>query len=310
MASSSSIDVRRLRYFVAVAQAQSFRGAARALDLHLPSLSRGVRRLEDELGVSLFERHREGVRLTGAGRAFLRDVHRVLFELDRAVAGAGLAGRAEVGQLNLGFFTSLISGRLHDLLASYRRAWPKVAVRVHEGPYLEQFAALHERRLDVAIYAGDERSPLVDTLDLWSERLFVAVPEGHRLASDSSTDWQQLGEELLLVRSWESEPVVCSFLVTRFAARGHRPRIVQHAASRENLLGLVRAGFGVTIVAEPATAARYPGVVFRPIAEADAFLPIRAAWLPQNDNPVLRRFLAILRQHAESTASPARRHSA
>lgn len=310
MAVSSSIDVRRLRYFVAVAEAQSFRGAARALDLHLPSLSRGVRRLEDELGVSLFERHREGVRLTVAGRAFLRDVHRVLFELDRAVVDAGSAGRAEVGQLNLGFFTSLISGRLHDLLASYRRTFPEVTVRVHEVPYLDQFAALHERRIDLAIYAGDERSPILDTLDLWTERVFVALPEGHRLAAQRSADWQRLGEEALLVRSWESEPVVCSFLVTRFAARGRLPRIVQHAASRENLLGLVRAGFGVTIVAEPATAARYPGVVFRPIAEPDAGLAIKAAWLPRNDNPVLRRFLALLRQHADATAGRPQRHSA
>lgn len=304
MTTSSSIDVRRLRYFVMVAEAQSFRGAARAMGLHLPTLSRGVRQLEDDLGVSLLERHREGVRLTTAGRAFLRDAHRALFELDRAVAGAQRAGRAEVGQLALGFFTSLVSGRLHDLLAGYHRSWPDVAISVFEGPYLDQVAALHERRLDLAIYAGEARSPLLDTLDLWSERVFAALPDAHPLAAHEGIAWRSLTEETVLVRSWESGPVVRDFLVARLAPRGLLPRIVQHAASRENLLGLVRAGFGVSVVAEPATAARYPGIVFRPILEPDAVLPIKAAWLPRNDNPVLRRFLSLLRRHDEARTDP------
>ena len=86
------------------------------------------------------------------------------------------------------------------------------------------------------------------------------------------------------------------WLFGRLGVHGHQPRIVQHLAARENLLGLVRAGFGITLVAEPTTMARYPGVAFRRIAEPDAVLPITAAWLPGNANPVRQRFLSFLRQ--------------
>lgn len=296
------MELRQLRYFVAVAEARSFRGGARARGLSLPTLSRGVRALEDELGVSLLERHREGARLTLAGEEFLRGSHRVLSELDRALVHAGRAGRAEVGRLSVGFFTSLVSGHLHGILAAYRRAWPDVSMHFVEGPYLDHFAALHDRELDIAIYAGDVVAPVLDSLALWSEPLLAALPEKHPLAARESVDWQSLAEETVLVRSWESGPVIYNFLVGRLAPKGYLPRITQHAAARENLLGLVAAGFGITVVAAPATGASYPGVEFRPIAEPDAFLPIRAAWLPRNDNPVLRRFVSFLRQESSGAS--------
>lgn len=309
----AGMELRHLRYFVAAAEAQSLRGAAEITGLSLPTLSRGVRRLEDELGVSLFERHREGVRLTAAGTSFLRDTHRVLSDLDAAVVLAGRAGRAEVGQLSVGFFTSLVSGRLHDLLAACRHVWADVALSFVEGPYPDQLAAVRDRRLDVGIYAGDVEVSTIETLDLWSEPLLAALPDRHPLAARGSLDWPSLATEVVLMRSWESGPIVYNFFASRLSPKGYMPRIDQHAVARENLLGLVGAGFGVTIVAEPATGATYPGVVFRPIAEPDAFLPIKAAWLPGNDNPLLRRFVSFLREEVRrhgtvpptgSTASP------
>ena len=291
-----AIELVQLRQFVAVAEAGSLRGAARTGGWWLPTVSRGMRRLEERLGVALLERQRTGVRLTAAGRVFLVEARQILAGLERATVNAGRAGRAEVGGMALGFTTSLVAGRLHALLAAWHRAWPEIAIEFLEGSQALLVAALLERRLDLALVVGWPSSPLLELLPLWMEPLYAAVPMAHRLARRRSVDWAAVAGETILVRAWESGAVVHDWLLGRLVAHGHRPRIVQHPLARENLLGLVRAGFGITLVAEPATAARYPGVAFRRIAAADAILPIAAAWLPDNANPVRRRFVRFLQQ--------------
>src|SRR3546814_20420544 len=104
------------------------------------------------------------MRLTAAGRDFLQGAHRVLLELDRAIATAGRAGRAEIGPLAIGFFISLGSGRLRDFLALYRRCWPDVTVTFTEGNHLDQIAAIHDRRLAVAVFTGEVLSPRLATM--------------------------------------------------------------------------------------------------------------------------------------------------
>ena len=288
------IELVQLRQFVAVAEAGSLRGAARAGGWWLPTVSRGMRRLEERLGVALLERQPTGIRLTAAGRVFLREARQILAGLERATVNAGRAGRAEVGGLALGFTTSLVAGRLHALLAAWHQARPEVTIEVMEGPQALLVAALQERRLDLALVVGLPSSLLLKHQPLWSEPLYAAVPLAHRLARRGRVDWGAVADETVLLRSWESGVAAHDWLVGRLAAHGHRLLIAQHPVARENLLGLVRAGFGITLVAEPATAVRYPGVAFRRIAEADAILPITAAWLPDNENPVLQRFVSFL----------------
>lgn len=290
----NSMELRQLRYFVAVADAGSFSGAAAALHVLQSTVSQQVQKLEDRLHTNLFERHARGVRLTQAGQDLLRSARRIILEVDRALSKAGRVARAEVGKLPLGFYTSLSSGPLRNTLAAMRAVSPEVTFELYEGNPPDLLAALREYRIDLAVTVLEVTSPEFSTLHLWNERLVAALPEEHPLATQDSVTWRELADVRLVVRTWETGAVLYTFLAGRIARDRYLPAD-QHFVSREVLLGLVGLGFGMTVLGETATGARYPGVAFRPIAEPDAFVPVTAAWLADNDNPVRGRFVAMLR---------------
>ncbi|OWJ63733.1 LysR family transcriptional regulator [Inquilinus limosus] len=289
-------DLRSIRYATVVAEHLSFRRAANALGIRQSAISRRVRRLEDTIGVSFFERHSGGLLLTNAGRTFIRDARRILSCLDRIIERANREGRAEAGRLTIGFFPSLVSGRLQTALRDFRRSNPDIVLEMMEGSPVDQLEWLRARRIDAGLLAGGYEAPKLERLPLWKERIFAAVPQDHDLAATNAFAWQDLRHEQLLIRSFESGSAVYNFLLSRIGVDGRLPNVTRHVAARENILGLVGAGFGITFVPESQTAAAYPGVVFRPIAGDEALLSISAAWLAVNDNPALRRFLSVLRQ--------------
>jgi DNA-binding transcriptional LysR family regulator len=300
----SSIDLRNLSYFAAVAETQSFREGAEVLRVRQPTVSRQVRDLEDALGVDLFERRPgEGVRLTPAGRAFLPKAQKLLADFDRACAEAGRAGRAESGTLGVAFTTSLTGGHLHALLGTFHRKHPEVAVSLLEGNATDQLLALKDRGCDIIFLAGTFEAPGAEHETLWIERVHVALPVGHRLADAVFVSWEDLEPETVLTRSHASGPGIDRWLAGRLAPNGLLPRLVMQSVARENLIGLVAAGFGVTILAASATGITYPGVVFRPLRDETASLAVTAAWLPGNPNPALRRLLGLAREMARAAQS-------
>jgi len=291
-----NLDLQALKYAAIVAEHLSFRRASDAAGIRQPAISRRIRRLEETIGVALFERHSAGLRLTHAGRTFIRDARYILMLLDQAVDRADRHGRAESGLLTLGFFPSLMSGRLKEALQRLRLQSPGVLLETIEGSPVDQLEWLRARRIDAGIMAGGYEASDLERLLLWEERIFVALPYDHRLADAQTISWQDLRSEHWLVRSFESGAVVYNFLIARLATDGHFPASTLHLTSRENILGLVGAGFGVTIVPETLTGLPFPGVAFQPIVGDGARLPISVAWLGANDNPALRRFLNLLRQ--------------
>lgn len=293
------MQMRNLRTFVAVAETLSFRQGAAMLGVRQPTVSRQVRDLEDALGVDLFERHPgEGVRLTPAGRDFRPKALRVLADFDRACAEAGQAGRAETGILSIAFTASLAGGRLHDLLGAFHRNHPDLGLRLTEGNATDQLVALKDRAVDIGFIAGSFAAPGVECETVWLERSHAVLPVGHPLAEAIFVGWNDIRQEIFLVRAYPSGQGIESWLARQLSVDGTTPHIVPHAVSRENLIGMVAAGFGITVVCESATAASYPGVVFRPIRDDGAALPIMMAWLPENPNPALRRIIAQARDMA------------
>ena len=298
------MELRQLRYFVAVADAGSFSGAAAALGVIQPTVSQQIQKLEDRLHTNFFERHARGVRLTFAGRELLQSARRIIFEADRAMHEAGRLARAEAGRLPLGFYTSLSSGPLRDGLAAFRAEAPEVMFELHEGNPPDLLSALREHRIDLAITVLEVTAPEFATLRLWEERLVAAIPESHPLSTRDLVSWSDLAQTPLVVRTWETGAVLYTFLAGRIARDTYLPAD-QHFVSREVLLGLVGLGFGMTVLGESAIGARYPGVAFRPIAEPDAFVPVTAAWLADNDNPIRGRFVAMLRDRIKARRRPA-----
>lgn len=282
-----------------VGESLSFRRAAKALGIRQSAVSRRVRALEDELGVSLFERHRAGVRVTNAGARFLAEARQALEQLNQAVEIAAAAGIGAVGRLRIGFLSSISAGYLRDLITAYHRLHPGVSMHIVEGASANNVSALLKRELDVGFIMDTSPAEGCDVLPLWSERIFVALPKGHAMCAKPIIDWHDLRSETIIVRRSEGDAVLCERVEAWLTDNGHTATIEKLDVGRESQMNLVAIGLGIALTSEATIASAFPNVEFRPIAGEREFIRYCAAWLPQNDNPALRRFLSLARRVAK-----------
>ncbi|MEF2073602.1 LysR family transcriptional regulator [Consotaella aegiceratis] len=288
-----SVDFIHLRYFSAAAERGSFRQAAAALGVQQSSISRAIQRLEGDLGVSLFERGKLGIRLTNAGRRLLDDARVAVDQLERAKREAAAAGRGDLGNLKIGVITSLASGFLRDLLETYARQQPQISIEIWDGSRKDHISAVRSRGLDVAFLTGVSVVQGCDTAELWRERIHLAVPRNHRLASRRRLDWSDLRGERFIVSRFPPGPEVLDYIVRRTGNYGTCPDIEFQAVQLGTLLNLVGMERGITVVSESLAAVRLPNVVLRPLMDPEDEMPISAVWSPDNDNPALRRFNSV-----------------
>ncbi|MBX5141264.1 LysR family transcriptional regulator [Rhizobium lentis] len=286
-----AIELRHLCYFVTAAEHGSFRKAAAVLETQESTISRRVRDLEDRIGASLFHRHSGGVFLTLAGERYLRHARRILRQVRESVTEAVIVGRSEEGRVRMGIFSSLASGFLPDLMRAYDRRHANVQIELVDGNPAEHVAAIRQLQLDVAFLTGKRDWPGCDATPLWSERVFVVLPQSHDLAAKEELHWPELAHEMFIVSEVAPGQEIHDYLVQRLADLGHHPEIQPQYVGRDNLLPLVALGRGLTLTSQATTAAQFPGVCYRPIAGES--LPFSAVWSPKNDNPAFRRLLSI-----------------
>lgn len=286
-------QIATLQYVLAAAETGSFRRAAEMFNIHQSSVSRAIRELEDHLGVSIFERNYSGVRLTAAGQKFLRDAQPAIEQLRYAKRTAEAAGRAEVGVVRIGLLTPLTGGFLRRLVQYYIDNHPEVTIDVHDGGRREHLAAIRAHRLDVAFLTGSEPIQNCETVELWRERVHVALPKGHHLSGLARLDWPQLKQERFIVSRCEPGPEVHDYIVRRAADYSTYPQVEQRAALQDTVMNLVSLGQGITLVSAAWTALKRPGLVLRPLTDQEDVVPFSAVWSPTNDNPALRRFLSV-----------------
>lgn len=305
---SPSVDLASITQTLLVADHLSFRRAAAVLGCRQSVVSRRVRALEDSLGVSLFERHHAGVRLTAAGARFVEQVSSALLQLDCALKTAGAAGRGASGQLAVGIFSSIASGFLHELLRAYLKDHPAVCVQISEGSASEHIARIRSGQLDVAFVRGVPTLSSCEVEALWKERIFLALPQAHRLSERDAIDWESLSDERFVVRQSEPGPQIHDYVIARLADLGYYPSVQRFDVGRDTLMHLVALGLGLTFVGEAATAMSFPDVTFRPIAGESELLAFSAVWSPNNDNPAFRRFLSLARLLLRKMREPRERH--
>jgi len=289
------MDIRDLEYLVASASAGNFSRAARSLGLTTSTVSRRIGRLEDELGLALFERGHFGVRPTRGGRAVLLDARRALAELDAVKRSGADSASGAVGEIRLGLAFPPAGEFLTSLLADWRERNPNVVLTVAEMNDRDLTAGLEERRLDVALTLSHAVPPHAACEPLYRDRLLVALPASHPLAEQASIGWDTLSEEIILVQGWE-ESAATRELYTSFLGGGGKFR--SHAASKQSILVLVGAGFGVTVITASQSEVELPGVVFREIDDPDASIEIALAWLPELEDATVGRFVALFRDEA------------
>jgi DNA-binding transcriptional LysR family regulator len=307
------IDLRQLRQFVAVAEELSFRRAAERLHMSQPPLSQTIRILEEELGTPLFNRTRRRVELTQPGRVLLDEAHRVLSQMERGLAAARGAAQGMSGRLSVGFVPSSTYELLPAILRQFRKHHPGVDLHLEELNTVEQTDALLQRRIDVAL----NRPPTffasgIEQETLLRERMIVAVPEDHPLASRRTLRLRELREErfLLIPPRWGTG--YHARVLDACQEAGFVPRVEQEPKNMHTLVGLVAAGMGVALVPESLTNLTAKGSVYRPLAGRSAALSIDlgAAWHAADTSPALRGFLDAARAVAHRYGRAARRRPA
>lgn len=301
-----NLDLSSLRSVIAAAEHGSFRQAATAVNIKQSALSRRIRHLEEQLGVSLFERSSGGVRLTPAGSSMARAARRLFDEIDHMVTASQLADRGETGVLKAGFGTAVSTSKVRTILAGHLKSFPHIGIQVTERSPAQLAAALGTGDVDVTIVAGEARQHSGPSMSLWSERIVAALSSRHPLSNSEVIDWSDLKDETFLLSQWDPGLDLRNLILKKLAAPGDAPKIETWDASNENVLGMVEAGLHVSVHCESWTSLSYPGVRFREIRDSSgpSHITFTACWEEHNRNPALARFLETLRQtHHPTTLS-------
>ncbi len=263
------MELRQLRYFVAVAEELHFRRAAARLHISQPPLSQQIAALEDELGVRLLERTRRRVELTPAGEAFLRVARATRAELDVAVSTARASDAGQEGVLRVGFVGSALMSIVPSTVQRFRRTRPGLELELRERSTVEQLRAVSTGLIDVGLVRPPiEADETLHTEVVRRERTVAALPEGHPLAALRRVPLRRLASEPLVLFPRRQAPGYHDLLIGRLAATGTTPHVAQYAPEMMTIIGLVAAGIGVSPVPASVAHLAIDGVTYRPLSGA------------------------------------------
>lgn len=289
------MELRHLRHFVALAEEQHFGRAAERVYVVQQALSNSIKNLEDEVGVPLVLRTTRKVQLTPAGKEFLEAARATLAEADKVIERARRAARGEVGRLTLGFVSGLAFGGLPEVVRTFRQRFPNVSVELRELTAQEQEEGLRNSQLDTGLMLLPVRDPSFASEALWRQDLVAALPSSHPLARRERLRIGDLKDEPFVFFPRQIRSAYYDQVMRWCASAGYAPRIVQEAIEVPTLLSLVAAGIGVFLPIHFFQRVSLPGVTYRPI-EGAPVVDIVAVWRRQEDDPVVRAFLAVARE--------------
>ncbi len=294
------MELRHLRYFVAVAEAENVSRAALRLHVSQPALSRQVRDLEDELAFPLFERTAKSLRLTEAGRAFLGEARAVLQRAEEAVKSARAIYSGARGEVHIGYAPSPTVRILPPTLRSFQAQAPQVRVKLHDLSTEEMLAGVREGKLQVAFLVRPTRAMLrgVRFEDLACDPMRLAVPPGHRFARVRSVPLAQAAQEPLVAYSRRDYPEYHEYLDRLFARVNARPRIVEEHDSGTSLIAAIEAGSGAAIVADSMSCIAGSRLKLIPLAPEPEPLVIGVACARNGRSEMAERFLKSAREAA------------
>lgn len=287
-----------LMQVLAVAEHLSFRHTANVLGVAQSAISRRIRLLEEDLGILLFERSTQGVRLTEAGRHFVERVSAAINELDHAVKTAGACARGEVGRLRIGVPALTPGSFLDSLLTGYHKAHPHIVIEIAEGTARDSLHQLRNRQLDIAFVAGVPDLSDCHARRLWQERLFAVLPADHSLATRENVAWADLAGETFLTRNGGTGPQAYEHIIQRLAGRwAVAPSVLRCDVGRDTLMQMIAQGFGISVAPESVSTIGMPSVVFRPLHDEAEPMPFSAVWSPYNQSQTLRNLLDMARSN-------------
>jgi DNA-binding transcriptional LysR family regulator len=286
------MELRHLRYFVAVAEELHFARAAERLHIEQSPLSRAIKELEEELGVPLFARTTRSTRLTRAGQLFLEHVPRVFTAMQQARDSVKAAANGYHGQLRIALSDGITPSRFPALLAQCRQDEPEVDIRLFEVPLSQQIKGLHSDLYDVGFAQSDDIGDGILAEPVWSDRLMVAVPARHPLMAYRRIPLDELLRYPLVL----GDPIVCEGHARQIArvlrAVDREPLVAEQVTSVDLMMALVSAGFALGLAGSSQIAAsREPDVVARPLAGRSPRLTTYLLRLDRAPSETLARFI-------------------
>lgn len=295
------MEIRHVRYFLAVAEEASFRRAAERLNISQPPLSSQIRDLEQELGTTLFHRSAQGVELTMAGKFLLEPLRDLLDRFNNTLALAKSAGRGEAGRLRIGFLASVSMHEMFPrILRAFRQRYPDVVLDMSHLPTGTQLEMLANDQLDLGFLRPlMPSSPLrnIQMIELWRDRLEIFFSADHPLSrSDGAVDLEALADEAFVTFKRQVGSGLFEHTLALCKGAGFVPRVVQQSSDGGALLGFVGAGLGVAILPRVYATRGLPGVGHRELRARDANTGIALARTLNKPAPLAERFLRLVEE--------------
>jgi len=287
------LELRHLRYFVAVAEELHFGRAAERLHLSQPPLSQQIRKLEEILGYALLVRTSRSVKLTNAGEAFLERSRRILRSVQRDMEETRSIGHGEVGSLHVGFVGSAMLTTLPKIFRAYREAYPRVHLHLHESFTSRVAEGLENGTLDAGIMRDGDAVEMLKVTTLFSEPYVAVLPVTHACARQKSISPGILRNEPFVYYPRSAGGRAFEKPLTLFEEYGFRPQIVQEASHWLTILSLVGAGLGVSVAPACVKRIASPEVVFIPLRGATVVSDIELARVVGDSRPIVEHFAQI-----------------
>jgi DNA-binding transcriptional LysR family regulator len=290
------MELRHLRYFIAVADELSFSRAAEKLHIAQPPLSQQIQALETELGVRLFDRKKRPLQITPAGQAFLEEARSTLAGLEQAIHKTQRINQGELGYLTVGFTSSIANGILPNILRIFRQQYPEIKLILREANSAEQVQKLRDRQTDIVFVYQNLHLLAANDLEvmpLLQETLVVALPQKHPLAAQSTISITDLADEEFIMPLYQVVSGLSDQIYSLFTQAGCIPKISQEAVFTLTILGLVAGEMGISILPSSVQNLQRTGVVYRPIQEQTTTNQLMAVWRQEDESNILRQFIDI-----------------
>ena len=304
---SGLIEFRHLRYFMAVAEQRSFRRAALKLHVSQPPLTRQVQQLEEVLGFQLFTRTSNGAELTVAGGVYYEEARNLLALTEQAAVRARMAGKGQIGRLDVGVNGSAVLGAIPRIIREFRHLYPDVDVVLHSLDRAGQIKALRERRLTVGFNRFFTEEPDLTWEVIQTERMHVVMHRKHPLAGRKSLRLSDIGNQPLILYPRTPRPGFIDQMMRLFDRQGIAPDRVQEVDDVITAVALVASGLGLSLVTDSGCNLQLPGIVHLPLRKADN-ATVDLCMIHRNDeeSPLLAAFLAVVRDLKGALSRPGR----
>jgi DNA-binding transcriptional LysR family regulator len=292
------MELRRLRYFVAVAEELSFNRAAQRLHISQPPLSNQIKRLEEELGVRLFERSSRGVRMTEAGELLLEEARRIFMQVDQTVRTVQHVGHGEVGHLTLGFVPSASNEVLPPILRAFGERFPGVELFLREMRQDRVVHQLHDKQVDVGFLFLPLEDASLSIECVSREPLVLSLPRTHPLAPEPRVELQAVaGEQFILPARYQRMPGLYGQVTEACREAGFVPNAVQKDVwLMQTIVGLVAGDTGVALVPSSLRNLRRKGIVYKSVHGLSPTVELGLIWRRDDQGAVLNSFLEVARR--------------